>query len=69
MFNNKNPLKRYMAVLETQRIKGNLFKFKIEAIDETKVNIINILFNIISNSHLKTVCFKYFKYFKDEKGP
>ena len=56
---DKNLVERYRAVSETQRIHLNSFEFKIEAIDETKVNMINLLFDTISNSDLNLVCFKF----------
>ena len=65
MLIEKNPMERYRAVLETQRINWDSFEFKSQAIDETKVNMINILFNIFSNSYLNSICLKYFK---DESG-
>ena len=52
-------------VLGTQRIKWDSFKFNIEAMDETNVSTINLIFNIISNSDLNYV---YFKYFEDKSG-
>ena len=47
---DKNPVERYMTVLETQRINWDSFEFTIRAFNETKVNMINLLFNVISNS-------------------
>ena len=43
----------------------DLFEFKIETIDEIKVNMVKLHFNIISNVGLNYICFKYFK---DERG-
>ena len=50
-----------MAVLMTQKISWDLFQLKIEALDGTNIKTINLLFNIISNSDLNSVCLKYFK--------
>ena len=58
MLIDKNPMERYRAVLETQRMNWDSFQFKIEALDKTKVNMINLLFNNISNSDLNFVCLK-----------
>ena len=65
MLFNKNPVERYRVALMTQRINWGSFDFIIETIDETYVNMINHLFNIISTSDLKSVCLKYLN---DEKG-
>ena len=61
----KNPMKRYKTVLETQIINWDSFKFKVESLDEANVNMINLLFDIVSNSDLKSFCLKYFK---DQRG-
>ena len=45
-------MERYESVLETQSIDWDSFQFEIEALDETKVNMINVLFNIIFDSFL-----------------
>ena len=62
MLMDKNPMERYMAVLETQKINWDSFKFKIEDLAETKVSMISLLFNIISNLDLNYDCLKYFKH-------
>ena len=64
MLIDKNVMERYKSVLEMQRIDWDSFQFKIEALDETKVNMINILFNFIFNSDLN---FFASNIFKDEK--
>ena len=46
-------------MLETKRLDWDSFQFKVEAIDETKVNMINALFNVSSDSDLNFVCIKY----------
>ena len=50
-----------MAALETHRINWESYQFKSETLDETKVNMINFLFNVISDSDFNSVCFKYFE--------
>ena len=61
MIIDKKPMERYRAVLKTQRINGDSFELKIESLDETKVKMINLLFNIISNSDINSVCLKCLK--------
>ena len=61
MIIDKKPMERYRAVLKTQRINGDSFELKIESLDETKVKMINLLFNIISNSGINSVCLKCLK--------
>ena len=58
MLTDENSVERYRALLATQKMNWDSFKFIIESIDETKVNMIDLLFNIISNSDLNCVCFK-----------
>ena len=48
----KNPMEKYKSMLETEKIDWDSFQFKAEAFNETKVNIINDLFNVISDSDL-----------------
>ena len=64
MLIDKNLVERYKSVLDTQRIDWDLFQFKMEALDETKVNMINVLFNVVFESDLNFVCLKYFKKWK-----
>ena len=47
--------------LKSQKINWDSFKFKVEASDEAKVNVINLFFIITSSSCLNTFCIKYFK--------
>ena len=56
---DKNPIERYMSMLETENIDWDSFQFEVEALDETKVNMINLLFNVISDLDLNFVCIKY----------
>ena len=58
---NKNPVEGYKSVLEMQRNDGDSFQSIVEVLDETKVNMIHFLFNVISDSDLDLVCIKYFK--------
>ena len=45
-FIDKNPMKRYESVLETQRIDCDSFQFKKDISDETQVKLSIVLFNI-----------------------
>ena len=65
MLIDTNPVERYRAVMETQRINWDSLKFNIEAISENKMNVIHLLFTIISNLDLNSV---YLKHFKEENG-
>ena len=51
MLIDNNLVERYIAVLVAQQINWDSFELKI-AMDETKVDMINLLFNVISNSDL-----------------
>ena len=59
MLIDKNPVERYKSVLETQKIDWDSFQFKIDALDDTKVNMIIDFFNVISESDLNIICIKY----------
>ena len=61
MLIDKNPMERYKSVLKTQRIDWDSFQFEMEALDEIKVNLINVLFNIILDLFLNLVCLKFYK--------
>ena len=61
MLIDKKPVERHRAVLETQITNWDSFEFYTEALDETKVNMINHLFNIDSISDPNSVCHKTFK--------
>ena len=52
---------RYRAVMKTQRINSHSFECKVEALDDAKVNTINLFFNINSNLEFNSFCFKCFK--------
>ena len=56
---DNNPVERYKSVLETQRVDWDSFQFETEALDEIKVNMKNVLFNIIFDSFLNFVCLKF----------
>ena len=56
---DKNPMEIHKSVLEMEKIDWDSFQFKVEALDETKVSMINVLFNVISDSVLNFVCIKY----------
>ena len=55
---DKNSMERYMAILETQTINWDSFQFKIEAFDETDVNMNYLLFNVFSDSNLNSASLK-----------
>ena len=56
---DKNPMEIHKSVLEMEKIDWDSFQFKVEALDETKVNMINDLFNVISDSDFNFACIKY----------
>ena len=39
---DKDPINRYRAVLNAQRINWDSFEFKVEALNEAKINIIDL---------------------------
>ena len=57
---DKNPVERCKSMLETEKIDWDSFQFKIEALDETKVNMINNFFNVISDLDLNFVLHQIF---------
>ena len=57
---DKYSVERYKSVLERQRINCDSFQFEMEALHETKVNIINVLFDIIFDSFLNFICLKFY---------
>ena len=58
-------MERYKSVLETQSTDCDSLQFKMDALDETKVNMINVLFYVILDSDLN---FVFLKFLNDEKG-
>ena len=60
MLIDKNPVERYKSVLEKQRIYWDTFQLKMEALNETKMNMINVLFNVIFDLDLNFVCLEFF---------
>ena len=53
MLIDKNPMENYKSMLETEKNDWDSFE-----LDETKMNTINVLFNVISDSDLNYVCIK-----------
>ena len=49
MLTDKTFMEKFKSVLETQKISQHSFKFKVEALDETKVNTIIDIFNVVSD--------------------
>ena len=49
---DKNPMERYESMLETEKIDWDSFQFIVEALDQSKVNMTNDLFNVISDLDL-----------------
>ena len=47
-------------MLETEKIDWDSFQFKVEALNETKVNMINDFFNVNSDSYLNFVLHQIF---------
>ena len=45
-------------MLETEKIDWDSFQFNLEALDETNMNMISDLFNVISDSDVNFVCIK-----------
>ena len=53
-------MERYKSMLETEKINWVSLKFKVEALDETSMKIINEGFSIISDSDLNFVLHQIF---------
>ena len=61
----KNPMEKYKSVLEMQRFNWDSFQFKMDALDETQVNMINDLFDINFDSFLNLLASNCIE---DDKG-